>query len=102
MLVKEIKRVYKNLPQIHFDGVDITTKLGIKKSGKDIWAEITLLINNASVGDILIQHNYKFLTIQYTYFDNGHRSSYINCKVIEVINIYKHYLILMGFTYIGP
>lgn len=98
----EIKKVYKNLPKVSFEGFTITTSLKVKRDGRDIWAEINLFINNMAVGDILIQRNYKFLTMQYTYFDNGHRSSYINCKVGEAINIYKHYLILMGFTYIGP
>ena len=96
MTEKEIRKVYKNLPKVYFDGFSITTSLSVKRDGKDIF------INKMAVADILIQHNYKFLTMQYTYFDNGHRSAYINCKVTEALSVYKHYLILMGFTYIGP
>lgn len=102
MTEKEIRKIYKNLPKVYFDGFSITTSLHVKRDGRDIWAEINLFINKMAVADILIQHNDKFLTMQYTYFDNGHRSAYINCKVTEALSVYKHYLILMGFTYIGP
>ena len=101
LTVKEAKRVYKNLPKINIDDVDITTSLRVKRSGNDVWAEINLFINNMCVGDVLIQHNYKFVTMHYTYFDKGHRSAYINCKVAEVLNIYKHYLVLLGFEFVG-
>lgn len=101
LTAKEIRKVYKNLPKVHFDGFDITTSLKVKRDGKDVWAEINLFINKIAVGDVLIQRNYKFLMMQYTYFDNGHRSSYINCKVTEALSIYKQYLILIGFNYIG-
>jgi hypothetical protein len=101
LTVREIKKVYRHLPQVHFDDINITTSLRVKKDNKDIWAEINIFIGGMAVGDILIQHDNTFFTLQYTYFDKGHRSAYKNCKVKETINIYKHYLILMGFKYMG-